>query len=281
MSLFAIVRCDHANAPVKFHCLQVLALALVLCASGCIVIPTPEFNSGQARGNITKETPAQFEVGKTTRAELVLALGEPDAVSPDEHIWAYRSEKIRAIVCFAGYTTAACGPITKDLYLLLQFNEQGVLQKIESSSHWFTSADSDKMLPAAAGSKAATTDASLSARLQKPAFWLKGVDGYKPRGAAQMRGLPGKLLLTDANLQFFADVPKGEFANIAPTGPELILPFAAITAVRVDSYGFGGRRLVVRTSANEAHSFEISKGFFNDAEALQSFAEFIQGKINR
>jgi hypothetical protein len=267
------------NTPTKHRWLLCLALAVAVCASGCVVIPTPEFNSGSARANIHKETPLQFELGKTTRADVISALGEPDAVSPDEHMLAYRSEKIRGIWFVGSSYSGAAGAITKDLYLVAEFDAHGILQKLERSSHWLTSSDPYKMLSVATETGVVTaTNVNLTVRLQKPAYWLKGVDGFKPRGATQMIGWPGQLLLTDTDLQFIADVAKGQFANTVSTGPALILPFDAISEVSVDKF-VCGRRLVVRTRAGEVHSFSIGKGIFQDKEAHQSIAEFLQSKI--
>lgn len=54
-----------------------LALALVLLVGvpGCLILPTPEFNSGSARANVSTTPPQQFVPGKTTRREVVLGLG--------------------------------------------------------------------------------------------------------------------------------------------------------------------------------------------------------------
>lgn len=275
-AILPIIVSDTTNTPTKRRWLLVLALALAVCASGCIVIPTPEFNSGMARANIKKETPSQFELGKTTRADLISALGEPDAVSPDELMLAYRSEKIRGYWIAGSQAGAVDGYIYKYLYLVAEFDAHGVLQKLEPSSHWLVPADPNKMLPAAT-----EANVNLAVLLQKPADWLPGVDGYKSRKSfwtyvfhpEYEKKVTGQLLLTDTNLQFVA---KYQFANT--TDPELLLPFAAITEVSVDKFG-SCRRLVVRTRNGEVHSFEILKGIFMDMEGLQSVEELLQSKI--
>jgi hypothetical protein len=286
-AILPLVAGDTTNAPPKHRWLLGLALALAVCASGCVIIPTPEFNSGRSRANINKETPRQFELGKTTRADMISVLGEPDAVSPDELMLAYRSEKIRAYWIVGSQAGAVDGFIYKDLYLVAEFDAHGVLQKLEPSSHWLVPADPNKMLPAA------TATNVKAIRLQKPASWLPGVDGYKSyrrfwayvtgTGILDEKRVPGQLLLTDTELQFVA---KDQFANT--TDPELILPFDAVTEVSVDEFGRSGR-LVVRTRTGEVNSFEILKGIIInwgalwgaslDREASQSVAELLQSKI--
>src|ERR1039457_4376171 len=76
-----------------------LALVLVILTAGCVIIPIPipETNAGDTRANISQKTPQRFELGKSTRAEVVSVLGEPDAVTPDELMMGYPSSKIRGI----------------------------------------------------------------------------------------------------------------------------------------------------------------------------------------
>jgi len=266
-----------AHVPRNHLLLIILSVVLIVCVYSCIVIPTPSFDSGDARANIKKETPLQFNVGKTTRADVILMLGEPDAVSSDELMLVYRSEKIRGIFFIggAGYTGTG-GVITKDLYLVAEFDSHGLLQKLKTSSQWLSSADPTEMLPAG------TTNENLAIRIQKSAYWLNGIDGFKPRGSTEMIGRQGQLLLTDKDLQFVVNAPKAQFANIPKTSSDLVMPFNDIAEVNVDKKWGLGRRLVVRTSSGEVHSFNIPKGLMfisTDKEATQSIAEFLQSKI--
>lgn len=261
----------HIPAILRVLLLKLLAATLLAgCATGCLVIPTPEFDSGDARANINKQTPRQFEAAKTTRTEVVLALGEPDAVSPDELKLAYRSEKICGFWFVGGYGNSAAGTIEKDRYLVAEFDALGVLQKLERSSCWFGTADPEKKLVTAA-----TTNQDPAIRIQTRANWLAGVDGYQSKRATERMGLPGKLSLTDTELRF---VSICQFAN---TEPVLTLPLDAIAGVTVDKYIFG-RRLVIRAKTGETNSFEIfgPKGVSQNRQALQAVAEFIQKKIN-
>jgi hypothetical protein len=254
-----------------------VGVVLLVCTSGCLILPTPEFNSGKARANITKKTPARFELGKTTRAEVVLGLGEPDAVSPDESKLAYRSEKICGLWFVGGQGGGASGAFTKDRYLVAEFDARGVLLKLERSATWAGSSAAPTVLSQAAMADAtapAAASPQTAIRLQKPARWLAGMDGYKPAGATTTLGEPGQLLLSDSELSFVSGT---EFANV---GPALALPYGAIATVRVDKFGFG-RRLVVRSCSGEVHAFEVlgPKGLAQDRQSLQSVTEFLQARI--
>ena len=258
-----------------YHLLLALILFPVICFSGCVAIPTPEVNSGNARVNINEETEAQFVLGVTTRADVIYKLGEPDAVSPDEHILVYRTEKIR------GWAVVVIdlGPVMENRYLLAKFDEQGILQKMEYSPSWLISEDPSKMLTAVT-----TPDAKI-VRLQKLATWLPGIDGFmNRRGFMNMITttaveneekiqVKGRLLLTDVDLQFVS------YKDLANSPAKLIIPFEAITEVEIDRF-LKIKRLVVRTSTGEVHSFNILRGILVDHEALQECCEYLKSKVN-
>ena len=255
-----------------------LAAALAIGTSGCLVIPTPEYNTGKARANINRQTPKQLEPRKTTRAQVVMALGEPDAVSPGESRLAYRSEKVCGLWFVGAYGSGAGGTITKDRYLVVEFDPQGMLQKAERTSTWFGSKYASKLLYSSAqGADLGFPDVTTAD--ERPAMTLRasdfaGVDGYQGKGRATWIGQPGCLLIYRTRLEFLSDA---EFAN---SGPALTLPYDSLGEVRVEKY-FLGRHLVVRTRAGGVHSFDIygPKGAVQDKQALQTVAEFLQTKV--
>lgn len=269
--------CDVVRGGAKFRWPLAFAMALLVCTPGCLILPTPEFNSGNARANINKQTPKQFAPGKTTRAEIILALGEPDAVSPDESKLAYRSEKVCGFwFVGAGYSGAG-GTIQKDRYLVAEFDGQGMLQTMERSATWAGSSPTATVVaPVATANASAPSGAPPQAaiRMQKPARWLAGMDGYKPSGATGVLGEPGQLILMDAKLEFTSN---SQFAN---SPPALALDYEKIVEVRVDKYIFG-RRLVIRCRGDEVHSFDVlgPKAMSTDKQALLAVAEFLQARI--
>jgi len=248
------------------------ALALIVGTSGCLVIPTPEFNSGAARANINKKTTARFEPGTTTREDVILALGEPDAVSPDERKLAYRSEKICGFWILAGGYSATGGTIEKDRYLVLAFDAHGRLLCVERSAHWFTSADAGKVLSEKAGQDSGTTDEAISH--QHRGEWFPHVDGFKqPRDATYM-GNPGAFRLAESNLVFVTH------AQLANAEPALALPYASLVDCHLDRF-FLGRRLVVRSLSGEVHSFVLHGrgGVAQDKRAMLAACNFIRSRL--
>lgn len=268
-------------SAVRFGRPFALVLVLAVGASGCLILPTPEYDTGKARANISKKTPQQFEPGKTTRAEVMTVLGEPDAVSPDERKLAYRSEKVCGLWFVGGYGAAAGGTITKDRYLVAEFDASGILMKAERTSTWFGTKYAAKVL--AEGTNGATpaliagaADADAHPAMMLRGSWFAGLDGYEGKGSAVWIGQPGRLLLYEKRLEFFSDA---EFAN---AGPVLALPYDSLGEVRIEKY-FLGRRLVIRTRAGEPHTFDIygPKGAALDKSALQGAAGFLQARLQR
>lgn len=111
-----------------------VCLALFL-ASGCMIIPTPESGLLAGRGKIEKADIAFLKAGVTTREEVLLRFGEPDAVLQDQRILAY---------CWAvsvGYIIIhnAGAEIPKYYLFLLEFDDKGLLKRAEiSASGWET-----------------------------------------------------------------------------------------------------------------------------------------------
>ncbi len=257
---------------VRTGCLR-LALAVFLVAlPGCLIIPTPQFDSGETRRNLRPDTPAQFQPGKTTRTEVLLALGEPDATSADERKLAYRSEKIAAIVLAGGPGAGAAAPLTKDEYLVCEFDARGRLVTAERSTHWLDSADVTRKVgpPAAAGPSAADV------RINTRAEWLAGVDDYRTQGFTGAQWLPGQLILTDSQLRFFS---RSDFGN-AP--PAFALPYRDLTSVAEDRF-FLGRLLAIQTRTGKHYALRIwaAKKWTTDTAKLHEVLAFLNTRMAR
>ena len=104
---------------------------LLVTTSGCLIIPMGGKDSGIARRNITTNTVANLQAGVSNRMDVLLALGEPDAVTEDECKFAYWAEKIDAYWVVGGYGGAAGGTIAREQYLIVQFDADGNVQKCE------------------------------------------------------------------------------------------------------------------------------------------------------
>jgi hypothetical protein len=123
----------------KFNCTDAIVMAcrmalLVLTGVGlgaCMLIPTPTVSG---YGVITNKTIESLERGKTTRADVLLKLGEPDERLKGDRIFVYHWEQV------AGpglVPTALGGSVTNDHYLGLEFGPDSRLKQVrEFSGDW-------------------------------------------------------------------------------------------------------------------------------------------------
>jgi hypothetical protein len=79
--------CD-GNAPISTSVSCLLAAWLF---SGCIPVVTPALLSPDSRADLTAASQRGIEVGKTTRVDVLLALGEPDGRAADDRWFTYSS----------------------------------------------------------------------------------------------------------------------------------------------------------------------------------------------
>jgi hypothetical protein len=281
----------------RFCWLSAGAVALAFGTAGCLVIPTPHRDTGLARTNLTKLTPQQFTPGRSTMEDVVLTLGEPDAISADEHRLAYRSERTVAIWIIAvggGYSGEAMGGgINQEQFYIFEFDSQGCLQKTTRTGKLLGDVgfDTEDLLktmntgetvvsqPLPDEGDSSQVPACLAGEQIQAVYphtsWLSGVDGYRSRGAVYRIGSPDRLILTESNLYFFLD---SQFAN---AGPALRLPLASVTGSRVDRRMLVGR-LVVSAEVDQIHSFEIyqqASRILLNKPAMRDADKFMQTKI--
>ena len=114
------------------RCVGFSATLGVICG-GCIIIPT-DFHAYYSRTNVREETTTTINAGHTTKEDVFLALGEPDAVSPDGGELVYRWTKEKAIV------VAGCRDrsINKEYNLIITFDERSVVKHREVQSRWLS-----------------------------------------------------------------------------------------------------------------------------------------------
>jgi len=111
--------------------------------SGCIPIPyisghTPPSEYSR---NVDEQTGLSLEIGKTTRKEVLLKLGEPDKVLDEENTFIYEAESTKGaelwnlflLMCGATTCIGADGPIGsgaeyEGYRLIINFDQQGVVK---------------------------------------------------------------------------------------------------------------------------------------------------------
>lgn len=250
---------------------RMLALGALSLTSGCIVLPTPHIDSGETRTNICEQTANRFAVGAATRADVLLALGEPDAVTPDESRFAFRREKIVGVWFVGGYGSAAGGSIDADRYFVTEFDAGGTLIKATYDSCCVGSTAPEKLVKIAAAEM--NRDASI--RLQARANWLAGARNYRSPGYQNPTWISGRLVLTESELRFFSRV------GLANEPALLTLPYMNIKSVTLERFVFT-KFLYVDEQSGRNHAFQIWGGLENGhaRQTRDDAFEFIRNKIN-
>lgn len=108
----------------------------VLC-SGCILY-VPDAVKRTAREKRIVATLPSIIPGQTTKEEVVLALGEPDAILGNQMFYAWR--KFKFLFFLAGGYSAGGARADKKGTLIITVDERGVVseQKLEGDWEWKT-----------------------------------------------------------------------------------------------------------------------------------------------
>lgn len=287
---------------VRFGALCLGVTALMLGTAGCMVIPTSHSDTGYARTNVTTLTLQAFAPGQSTLEDVMLALGEPDAVSAREHKLAYRSEKrvavwIVTLASYGGNGAVASGDFNQERFYIFEFDSQGRLQKasrignIQGKTDF--AANSTSGIASAYRNSGGTIvsqplpDEGLGdnvpscvsgepiRRIYPNASWVANIYDEPDSRSIDANGDWGRLVLTESNLLFFCN------ARFANEQPALRVPLACVTDASVGNYP-PGKRVVVQTQSGKIYSFEIRRtgSHRQDKPAMQAACAFIQSKTD-
>lgn len=112
-----------------------MAVALIACAllQGCVPLPLPwGYERFGGRENLGDAAPGFIVPGKTTRAEVLLAMGEADGAALDESWLSYGCAFAKGGVVFLSY--APVSPAIESLEyrrLVVHFNGGGIVERIQ------------------------------------------------------------------------------------------------------------------------------------------------------
>jgi outer membrane protein assembly factor BamE (lipoprotein component of BamABCDE complex) len=123
------------------------AVALSACLAalcGCLIVPTPEHGLISGKGAVEPDTLGEFQVGHSTRADVLLRLGEPSQRRGNDRVFVYSWEVARGWwFVGAGYSGTG-GPIPKQKYAAIRFDDAGVADDVRFvDPSWFQRASKE------------------------------------------------------------------------------------------------------------------------------------------
>lgn len=102
-----------------------LILLLTWISTGCYVPVSMQAMESRQHYPATRE---DFSLGVTNRTEVMLKMGEPDKLSPDEQVLTYRWAQIRGIVSVSGCDAT---PVVETTTFVFSFDEGAVLKSLD------------------------------------------------------------------------------------------------------------------------------------------------------
>jgi len=121
-----------SNARVMLGRMVLLALT-GLGLSGCIILPTP---SHGGVGVITKEIIESFEPGKTTRADILLRLGDPAERLEEDRFFVYHWIRIHGYFAAGGGYSGIVLPLPAKHSLGIEFTPDNRLKRVKVIHPW-------------------------------------------------------------------------------------------------------------------------------------------------
>lgn len=103
-------------------------LLLLAACPGCLIVPTPHYDSDaiQTRRNVTPKTGDAITDGVTTREEVLLMLGEPDASLYGGRRFVYLWAKVVGLWFVAAGCEGDVGEIPRGYVLEIDFDVRSV-----------------------------------------------------------------------------------------------------------------------------------------------------------
>lgn len=109
----------------------VMLLAVGSAIAGCLYIPTPHHSLIAGRGMIEPDVIEQCRIGVTTREEILLRFGEPDATLNRQSVFVYSWTRTQGYLLIGGYGRGEVIPVGHTSRLLVEFDLKGFLKRIE------------------------------------------------------------------------------------------------------------------------------------------------------
>ena len=119
--------------PGRRRGMTVAWFALATVAPGCVIIPvpTPEHSTASSRAFIEERELAQIQPGKTTREEILLRYGAPDAAFKDQQLFLYSWDRIVTYLVIATVGRGGVDVLAgREQILFIEFGEDNIVRRL-------------------------------------------------------------------------------------------------------------------------------------------------------
>jgi hypothetical protein len=269
----------------------------------CMPVPLLRGDEDYSRNNIGDKVPEFVVPGKTTRADVLLSLGEPDGASENGIQFTYTRVTSNGGLGFAISTSTlyrAEGMTYRRLIIL--FDETGIVTSAKheqvSCSERDLTPDSRLGLTPTPGSRrqnlvstclnVSGQDAllknsadsflgneNIDGRIFAPAVWHQGTPSFSEVKEHRwfFGDTPGSLVVGDGSILFFSSNADRK------SEPLLKLAYVEIGDVYVETFIFGSYpRLVVKDVSGHYASFWITSSFSTDSKLTERAAELVKSR---
>ena len=267
-----------------------VVVLLALAMTGCIPIIYPARYMKPSRQNLSEAVPAFIEAGRTTLADVVLTLGDPDTVAADESWVAYASTYREggggaALVLAGGGQVGLLGGASKQMLyrrLLVRFDDAGLVQ--EATLDVVDCTEADFFIGQSASSSPPCFDVDsrdlvaldLADRLQ-----VQGETNVVIFSRAEWLATHehGMVAISDTAIHFVPSVD-GRWTGSPGVNVALANLTDAQPAPKVFGFFHEGRqRVILRRGAEEVAAFVVRVGDVDDAARTAEALELVQQRI--
>jgi hypothetical protein len=118
----------------RFGSARIAGALCCLALGGCIPFATPHLLQSDSRIDVTTATQQRLEVGKSTRADVLLALGAPDGRAADDSWFTYGSARTSEVGGFLFLLVDGIGLEHLNTHvsrLLVKFDPRGIVSNVD------------------------------------------------------------------------------------------------------------------------------------------------------
>jgi outer membrane protein assembly factor BamE (lipoprotein component of BamABCDE complex) len=255
------------KASINIILIVLMSMLLTACP-----IPLPRGDTSDSRQNVGDVVPDFIIAGKTTRSDVLLALGEPDGITEHGERFTYTRRTREGGVMFVMAAGSSAGGVSTETLtyrrLIVTFDGSGIVTNAHSEQVSCT--ERELMMGQGIRStpcvSASGHDLYLSSigTVFTPSLWHQGVHGFELiRGFhLESPAINGSLVVGETHIYFFLSDADSK------SEPRLGISYADIENISVETFGFN-KRVVIKRLSGMYESFSVSYGVSVDSKTTE------------